>query len=153
MGKTLILAPYYDWWRAMHTLVVVSRHFAFRGPLASAFLNSFSRQVLLFGFAAEGAQAVYDITRQMLWESFLEQFEAPVLSREAFEGGLWDYMIVLDGTVLTARELSAAKKVFFAPAERLCMHDLTEARKIRDQIKNDMFVLLRDSIESDKASK
>ncbi|MCE1201895.1 MAG: hypothetical protein LWX09_07320 [Bacteroidia bacterium] len=125
-------------------ILVVSRHFAFRGPLAAAFLKSFSSKLQVWGYAWDGAETWQEITKKMLWESFLEDTEVPLADRAEVENQRWDAVIMLVDESSIAKKLNPGGKAFSLPLAPLSDPFDPGARALRDAIKNDTFVLLRD---------
>lgn len=125
-------------------ILVVSRHFAFRGPLTAAFLKSFSSKLQVWGYAWDGAEPWHEITKKMLWESFLEDTEVPLADRAEVENQRWDAVIMLVDESSIAKKLNPGGKTFSLPLAPLSDPIDPGARALRDAIKNDTFVLLRD---------
>ncbi len=127
-------------------ILVVSRHFAFRGPLAAAFLKSFSSTLEVVGYAWNELRPWPDMTRQMLWESYLEDLIIVVADQTELTVQTWDAVVMLDQPELMSEDLLNFNKVFFIEMPTLSGSALTEARKLRDEIKNECFILLRDKL-------
>lgn len=127
-------------------ILVVSRHFAFRGPLAAAFLKSFSSKLQVWGFAWDGAEPWHEITKKMLWESFLEDTEVPLADRAEIENQRWDAVISLNGEESLADQVFTGGKVYCLPLAPLTVTDEPGARALRDAIKNHSFLLVRDKL-------
>lgn len=123
---------------------MVSRHFSFRGPVAAAFLKSFNPGHEIFGYAAEGVRPMPGITRQMLWESYLEDTSFRLINSTGIQDYHWDVVIILDHSHNTTASIPPAKTTFHLPLPALSVHEARAARRLRDTIKNEMFMLLRD---------
>lgn len=128
-------------------ILVVSRNFAFRGPMAAAFLKSFSSKLQVLGYAWDCAEPWPEITKKMLWESFLEETQVPLADRAEVERQRWDAVITLDVEERIAEQLFPDSKAYFLPMAPLSGKDEPSARALRDAIKNDTFVLLRDVLK------
>lgn len=127
-------------------MLVVSPGFAFRGPLAVAFIQSFHGGIEVFGCASGMLVPAPEVTRRMLWESFLEEMPIPVLAWDEALAQHWDAVIGIHSHKDTLPEGYFSKQVLMLQAEALTSTDVAEARSIRDHIKNEIFILLRDRL-------
>jgi hypothetical protein len=128
-------------------ILVVSRNFAFRGPLAAAFLKSFSSKLQVWGYAWERAEPWPEITKKMLWESFLEDTEIAMADRSGILKQVWDAVILLDVEESPANHLFKGSMVYPLPLALSSDPNDPDARVLRDTIKNNTFVLLRDVLK------
>ncbi len=125
---------------------MVSPGFAFRGPLAVAFFQSFHGGIEVFGCALGMLVPMPDITRRMLWESFLEEIPITVLAWDEARAQHWDAVIGIHSHADTLPEGFYSRQVLILQAEALSSVDVAEARSIRDHIKNEAFMMLRDRL-------
>lgn len=87
-----------------------------------------------------------DITRRMLWESFLEEIPVTVLAWDEARTQHWDAVIGIHSHADTLPEGFYSRQVLMLQAEALSSANVAEARSIRDHIKNETFMMLRDRL-------
>jgi hypothetical protein len=129
-------------------ILVVSPCFAFRGPLTVAFLASFHGRIEVFGCGLHPGIPMSELALRMLWESFLEDTRFRVISLDEAAGQRWDAVICIGNQPNEGLGILNTRQMLLLQVEELgAMADADVARRLRDQIKNDTFLLLRDRLK------
>ncbi|MBK9292796.1 MAG: hypothetical protein IPM52_14400 [Bacteroidetes bacterium] len=131
---------------SLNRVLVLSRNFSFCGPLIASFIHSFRPEFEVLVCTTEDALPLPDITRQMLWESYLEQTRFSFLHMHEAIAMPWLAVIVEGKGMPVVLENANAGHIIELALPAYVPEQAEEARNIRDRIKNELFVLLRDRI-------